>query len=128
MTAGLDSLRLSLFSALPQDYEAYHRPKGYDLENLKLTLTNAKKAGVRVDINWLVYPGFSDQLPQMEAVAKLAEKGGIAQIQLRNLNIDPADMRSFCSTGPGIGMDRMIVWLKQKLPEIKLGNFTKNKP
>jgi len=126
MAAGLDSLRLSLLSALPKDYRAYHKPKDYDLDNIKNTLTQAKKAKVKVALNWLVYPGYSDQLPQMEAIAKLAKEGEAAQIQLRNLNIDPGDMQPFCTSGPGIGMDRMIDWLKKELPQVKLGNFTKH--
>ena len=125
MAAGLDSLRLSLFSALPQDHRSYHQPKDFDLDNIKNTLAKAKEAGVKVALNWLVYPGFSDQLPQMEAIAKLAKEGAVAQIQLRNLNIDPGEMQKYCTQGPGLGMDRMINWLERELPEVKLGSFTR---
>jgi pyruvate-formate lyase-activating enzyme len=123
--AGLDSVRVSLFSADPVDYTRYHRPQGYTLENVRKSLHICRDAGVDTSLNLLVYPGFTDQPSQMEQLKALLREGCINRIQFRNLNIDPEQFSSiFIDDDEGIGL---AVWLKEirsEFPQLMIGSFS----
>jgi pyruvate-formate lyase-activating enzyme len=87
--AGLDSLRVSLNSLVPAHYEAYYRPRGYGLEDVRESITAMKRAGRFVSLNLLYLPGVTDLPSQAEPLARLVSREGVDLIQLRNLNIDP---------------------------------------
>jgi wyosine [tRNA(Phe)-imidazoG37] synthetase (radical SAM superfamily) len=86
---GLDSIRISMNSAQKKHYERYYRPAGYRFEDVAASLTAAKKLGLFVSINLLVFPGVSDRQSEVTAIAKLIGKAKPDLVQLRNLNIDP---------------------------------------
>lgn len=123
--AGMDSFRFSLFSPLAADYQAYHRPQGYGLKQVEESLALAARHGAAVSLNLLAYPGYTDRLPLLKALVKLCKNTGVGQIQIRNLNIDPARMADFCPPECGIGLSAMLDFLRQALPEVALGNFSR---
>ncbi|WP_079906499.1 radical SAM protein [Carboxydocella sp. JDF658] len=124
--AGIDSLRVSLNSAQPDWYQAYYRPPGYTLRDVRVSLSLAARQGVFLSLNYLVFPGVSDQRAELEALVELVKSTGVKLIQLRNLNIDP-DM--YCQlTGvqePGMGMVAFLKELRRQLPGVSLGNFSR---
>jgi len=123
---GLDSMRVSLISAETGDYRAYYRPKNYSLEQVKASLAYAAAKGVYCSLNLLVFPGFTDTERQLEALISFVKDAGIAMIQLRNLNIDAnvlfAEVRP---DGEPLGMLAVIDILKEELPGVIIGNYSK---
>ncbi len=123
--AGIDSFRVSMISALPDTYHAYYRPMGYAIQDVFASLGLAKEAGVRVAINLLAYPGLTDRVEEMEAWAELIDTYSVAQVQMRNLNIDPAVMSRTFPGPAGIGVMEMLDWLKEQLPYTEFGNYSR---
>ena len=150
--AGIDSMRVSLLSARKDYYNAYHRPVGYTLENVEESIRYARDKGVFVSLNYLAFPGFSDQEREVYALADFIERTGINMIQFRNLNIDPEvfideimkgtkevfcgeeddsisderleDEASFEPEDTVVGMVEMIDYLRDCFPDLRIGNFS----
>jgi len=76
-------------------------------------------------INYLVFPGISDQVAEMEALTALISKTGVNFLHLKNLCIDPAFYleKMPVSDDKGIGMRKMADGLKSRFPDLKLGYF-----
>lgn len=127
--SGLDSIRVSLFSAIPEHYHWYHRPQGYTLadveESLKYTVIN----GLRVALNLLFFPGFSNRREETIALKELIATTGIHQVQLRNLNIDPERMVPLINDHteelPTVG--EWLEDLRREFPDLQVGNYTRPK-
>ena len=83
-------------------------------------------AGVPVAINLLAYPGFSDDETQLQALIELARRYDVRQIQLRNLNCDPALMAPFCRQRQPLGMRRLLQELQRQLPQTSIGNYSRD--
>ncbi len=125
VTAGIDSLRVSLISPNDQIYTAYHRPMEYNLQNVKESMQFARAAGTWVSLNLLTYPGLNDREEEIEALVDLVKACDIQQIQLRNLNIDPKVISQIIPEGIGIGIPQMLQELKIRLPRVVLGNYSR---
>lgn len=127
--AGLDTVRVSTISGHPETYNAYYRPLGYTFDDVKESLTRAREAGVYSSINLLCFPGMIDREREVEALLALVRETGLRLIQLRNLNIDPEvllpRMPDLNSMGQALGVSKLITLLKQELPEVVIGNFTR---
>jgi pyruvate-formate lyase-activating enzyme len=127
--AGLDTIRASTISGHPETYTAYYRPIGYSFEDVKESLKRARDAGVYSSINLLCFPGMIDREREVEALLSFVKETGLQLIQLRNLNIDPEvllpRMPALESMGKALGMRTMIEIIKQELPEVGIGNFTR---
>ncbi len=123
--SGLDSIRISMNSARPEFYRAYYRPKNYDFEDVVESIALSKEMGLYTMINYLVFPGITDQEKEIEALMGLIQKTGVNFIHLKNLDIDPQLYLEKMPTdpSPGIGMRRMTAMLKAELPDTKLGYF-----
>ena len=114
--AGIDSLRVSMISAVPAHYARYHRPVNYTFEEVRRSVAYAKDHGVKVAVNYLVYPGFNDRLSELEAMVDFCETEAIDQIQLRNLNIDPKIMTElYGETEQGLGVPVMLEIFRENL-------------
>lgn len=125
--SGLDSIRVSLFSAIPEHYNWYHRPQGYSLANVRESLQYATANNLRVAINLLLYPGFSNQNKETVALKELIAATGIHQIQLRNLNIDPEKI-ALMVDGNDDELPTIKEWiddLQQNFPALQIGSYTK---
>ncbi len=87
--AGLNSIRISLNSARPALYAAYYRCKGYSFDDVLETFRVSRRAGLWISINYLTFPGVTDDPAECRAFCRLLAKTTPDMIQWRNLNIDP---------------------------------------
>jgi len=125
--SGLDSIRVSLFSAVPEHYSWYHRPQGYTPANVRESLQYVSANNLQVALNLLFFPGFSNQAVETAALKELIAAAGIHQIQLRNLNIDPEKMGSVINDNDD-EPPTIIDWiddLRRDFPKLQIGSYTK---
>lgn len=125
--AGLDSIRVSLFSARTGNYNWYHRPNGYGLENVRHSTKYAAEHGVTVAINLLFFPGFSNQHEETKALYDFIATTGVKQVQIRNLNLDPEKLAEKLGDEELPGIDQWLADLQGNFPGLLIGNYTKPK-
>lgn len=125
--AGLDSARISLFSANPIHYNLYHRPEGYDLTQVGQAIDLLREEGCFVSLNLLILPGFTDQTGEMEHLWNFLRRHPVNMIQFRNLNIDPDWFweKSGIPHGKAGGIRAFITRLQKDFPSVLLGNFSR---
>jgi pyruvate-formate lyase-activating enzyme len=125
--AGLDSLRASTISARRETYDAYYRPVGYTLDDVKRSLVAARGAGVYSSINLLCLPGFIDCEDEVAALVDFLRETGVRLVQLRNLNSDPEVLlpRIPRPQGQPLGIRALIETLRREVPEVAIGNFSR---
>ncbi len=124
--AGLNSARISVFSFTPGLFAAYYRPRGYTIDDVCQSARRLHDRGVQVAINLLTFPGVTDA--PGEVARTLTALGAVEadQVQLRTLNVDPLWLLGrLPRLEPGIGLGRMVTQLRQELPRLRLGNFTR---
>jgi molybdenum cofactor biosynthesis enzyme MoaA len=124
--AGLDSMRVSLISARPEVYDAYHCPSGYGLADVAESIRYARRAGVYVSLNLLAFPGLTDRPEEVSALRDFVRENGINLVQLRNLNIDPDSLVRLLP-GPEtelLGLTQMLEELRS-LPGVEVGNSSR---
>ncbi len=123
--SGLDSIRISLNSARSAFYQAYFQPKNYDFEDVVASIYQSRRMGLYTMINYLVFPGITDQEKEIEALIGLIRKTGVNFLHLKNLNIDPQLYldRMPKADSPALGMKRMVDILNKECPDLKLGYF-----
>jgi MoaA/NifB/PqqE/SkfB family radical SAM enzyme len=123
--SGLDSVRISLNSARPPFYRAYYRPKSYDFEDVITSISLSRELGLYTMINYLVFPGISDQEEEIEAMIKLLRRTGVNFVHMKNLNIDPdLYIRAMpVSDSKVVGMRKMVEVIQKELPGLRIGYF-----
>jgi pyruvate-formate lyase-activating enzyme len=123
--SGLDSIRISLNCARKEYYLPYYRPKGYVFEDVISSIRLSKDMGLYTMINYLVFPGITDQEEEIEALENLIERTGLNFIHMKNLNIDPWLYlgRMPDNKSRGIGMKKMTERIKMDFPDVELGYF-----
>jgi pyruvate-formate lyase-activating enzyme len=126
---GLDSIRVSLNSASPDLYQAYYRPSGYGLEDVRRTLAVARRRGVYVALNLLTFPGVTDRAGELERLCALVAEAQVEQVQTRPLAIDPdvymALARERGGQGPALGIPALVRALRRARPGLVVGNFSR---
>jgi len=125
--AGLDAMRVSMVSASPEIYHAYHRPQNFCFSDVIRSLGCAAASGVFTSLNLLVFPGVADDESEIEKLIQLVKSTGVKKIQLRNLNIDPD---SFINTIPKklfhpLGIPAMLRILQEEIPGLKIGSYSR---
>lgn len=129
MDAGLNSVRISVFSLDEARFRAYYRPVGYGLEQVAECATLMSEGGGQVTINLLTFPGITDAPAEIEALVAFTERYGVNQVQLRSLNVDPLWLlERIPARTTGIGMRRFVEELRRRCPQLQLGNFTRPWP
>lgn len=126
--AGVDSIRISLNSVREDIYNAYYRPLGYGFADVAESIRRAKQNGLYTMLNYLVFPGVTDQPDEIEPLAELIDETGVDMIQMRNLSIDPTIYWS--ATGirdEGIGMRAMLDEMKNRFPRLQYGYFNRTR-
>jgi molybdenum cofactor biosynthesis enzyme MoaA len=124
--AGLNSVRISIFSLDDARFRAYYRPIGYGLEQVAECADVVAAAGGQVTINLLTFPGISDASGEIDALVDFIHRHGVHQVQLRSLNVDPHWLLSrIPERTQGIGMRRFVRQLEDRCPTLELGNFTR---
>ncbi len=127
--AGLDSIRISLNSARPALYSAYYRCRGYSLDDVRQSFLVARQAGMWVSINYLTFPGVTDDPAEYKAFGKLLEQTQPHMIQWRNLNIDPDwymdTVERVCPTKHRrpMGLATLMKQIRRQFPQIRFGYF-----
>ena len=124
---GLDSIRISLNSARPDLYSAYYRPGDYDFDDVVASITISREMGLYTMINYLIFPGITDQEEELHALRALISKTGVNFIHLKNLNIDPRLYLEKMPIGksPALGIKQMAVILEEEFPDLELGYFNR---
>jgi pyruvate-formate lyase-activating enzyme len=124
--AGLNSIRISIFSLDDGRFRAYYRPLGYGLEQVHECADIVAGAGGQVTINLLTFPGITDSPDEIERIVDFVGRHGVRQIQLRSLNVDPHWLLSrIPEPTEGIGMTEFVAVLQRRCPGLQLGNFTR---
>ncbi len=125
--AGLDSIRISMNSVRQDCYHAYFRPKGYGFFDVLKSVQLALRSGLFVAVNYLNCPGFTDTMPEAEALRQFLKRYPIHMIQWRNLNFDPLRyfkiMNSVAPRSAPIGMKNLLQHIRQEFPNLKFGYF-----
>ena len=122
---GLDSIRISINSARLKYYNAYYRPIGYHFDDVVNSMSLSEEMGLYTMINYLVFPGISDQEAEIEALKRLIDRTGINFIHVKNLNIDP---QLYFEAMPGedskaVGMKKMLSIIKKEFANVEVGYF-----
>lgn len=125
--AGLDTMRISLFSADKDHYAAYHCPCEYSLDTVRENAKYAHDKGVTLSMNLLCYPGFTDREEEIAKIIDFIRYTGISLIQMRNLNIDPDVISNHFPGDAGLGVLPMLAILEEELPGVRIGNFSRPK-
>ena len=123
--AGIDSLRVSLISAREETHQAYYR-SAYTLDDVRTSIRYAKQKQRHVSINMLLFPGVNDSPAEIAAWRELLQDTGVDMIQLRNLNMDPDEMRAALPdfSAAGLGIPAMVRQLQESLPKLQFGSFS----
>lgn len=123
--AGLNAMRVSIFSCREDNYNSYHRPKNYKLDDVERSIQYAKEQSLHVSLNLLTFPGFTDREEELEALLDFVQRNGVDMIQFRNLNIDPALLFNHIPAGGEfLGINQLIHILHTELPGLKTGSYT----
>jgi len=128
--AGLGRIRVSLFSAHPAGYDGYYRPRGYSIANVEESMRVARRHGLTVAVNLLVFPGYIDCDGETEALIDLLARTDADEVQLRTLNIDREMLAE--SVPPPLGQERgiasFIATLRRRLPRVRLATHSDPDP
>jgi hypothetical protein len=92
--AGLQRIRVSLFSAVDDHYAAYYKPRGYSFADVRRSIRLCAGAGVHVALNLLTFPGYTDADGEVMALLDLIRAEGVHEVQVRTLNIDREMLRA----------------------------------
>ena len=121
--AGLDAMRVTIFSCCPENYLLYHRPRGFQLEDVEESIRYAREKGVYVSLNLLTFPGFTDREDEITALLDFVTRNGVSMVQLRNLNLDPEQLFPFFRASlPSLGIKKMIGTLRAA--GVRVGSYT----
>ncbi len=127
--AGLDSIRISLNSALGPTYTAYYQPRYYRWEDVRESIRRSKALGLYTTINYLVFPGVTDREEELEALLDLTRETGLDMIQMRNLSIDPELYLKTVPPAQGkcIGIRVVLQTIRREFPQVEIGYFNRPK-
>lgn len=122
--AGLDSMRVSIISANPDNYQKYYRA-GYKLDAVKNSIRYALDKNVHVSLNMLYMPGFNDRESEFAEWKSFLEALPVQMIQIRNLNYDPDEFFSVMPLAKNfIGTKNFLRELQKIFPALTIGNFS----
>lgn len=123
--AGLQAVRISLNSSLKPCYDAYYRPVNYKYSDVLRSIRMAKAEGLYVNVNLLVFPGYTDREQEAEGLIRLFREKGVDVVQMRNLSIDPwwYIKKIPRPRGRTLGIGELIGLLRRELPKLKIDYF-----
>jgi len=125
--SGLDSIRISLNSARPEFYHAYYRPGNYGFKDVVDSISLAREMDLYTMVNYLIFPGISDQEEEIKALKGLIRKTGVNFVHMKNLNIDPQlYLERMPVTGSrAVSIRDMVTMIQKEFPGLELGYFNK---
>jgi pyruvate-formate lyase-activating enzyme len=124
--AGLDSIRVSMFSARDENHVLYYGPRNYGLADMKESLRISARQGLHTSVNLLAYPGFTDTPDEIDALLDFFKSAEVQMVQMRTLNMDRELLEEKVGfpAERGIGIDRFMDELRGAIPGIALGSHT----
>lgn len=129
LEAGLNSIRISIFSLDDSRFRAYYRPIGYGLAQVHECADLVSRAGGQVTVNLLTFPGITDAPTEIDLLVDFVHRHGVHQVQLRSLNVDPLWLLArIPERMRGIGLANFVAVLRRRCPGLHLGNFTRPWP
>ncbi len=127
ISAGIDSIRISINSFREKWYQAYFRPKGYDFSDVMNSVRLSLERGLYVSINYLNMPGVTDTPEEVESLISFLKHYPIHRIQWRNLNFDPLRyyevMERAAPCGEGLGIRYLLKRIRKAFPDLSFGYF-----
>jgi pyruvate-formate lyase-activating enzyme len=125
--AGASALRISINTFDRDVYTMYYRPADYDFDDVVRSLYVGRDHGMHVSINLLIWPGWTDQMAEVDRISKIVEDGALQMIQLRNLCVDPGYYRQALppreKRGMLLGMKGFVAELHRRHPALRFGTF-----
>lgn len=123
--AGLDAIRLSLNSFRRPAYDAYFRPRGFELADVLESGRIVRESGGFVSVNLLVFPGVSDIPGDVDATIAGLVACQADFVQMRNLNIDPDVYYGSVGKPDGqpIGLAATMERIRTAIPAMRFGYF-----
>ncbi len=129
--AGIESIRISTNSALPEWHHAYYRPATYGFAEMEDAVKVAVDSGLYTQLNYLVFPGVTDREGEADALIDHCGRTGVHVIQMKNLCIDPAlylqTLGDVEARGETMGMTTLLDALGEELPDVALRYFNRPK-
>jgi pyruvate-formate lyase-activating enzyme len=124
--AGLDSVRVSMFSAMEQNHVAYYGPRNYNLQDMEDSLRLARRQGLHTSVNLLAYPGFTDCPSEVEELIGFFRRGEVQMVQMRTLNMDRELLHEKVGfpSEAGIGMQGEMERFVAEVPGLTLASHT----
>lgn len=124
--AGLDSVRVSMFSAREAQHVAYYGPRNYGLEDMLQSLRLAARHGLHTSVNLLAYPGFTDCPPEADVLVDFLRRGDVQMVQMRTLNMDRELLQEKVGFPEehGLGMQGLMERIRSDLPDVAIGSKT----
>lgn len=128
--AGLQAVRISLNSSLKASYNAYYRPVNYSYSDVLRSIKAAKDQGLYVNVNLLVFPGYTDREQEAEGLVRLFLSTGVDVVQMRNLSIDPwwYIKKIPRPRGRALGIRGLIRLFRKELPGMRVDYFNTTAP
>jgi len=127
ISAGIDSVRISINSFRKRWYHAYFRPKGYDFSSVMNSIGLSLERGLYVSINYLNMPGITDTPEELESLISFLKNYPIHRIQWRNLNFDPLRyyeaMNRAAPCGDALGVRYLLKRIQKEFPDLSFGYF-----
>lgn len=124
--AGLNSVRISAISFNDAVFRPYYRPVGYDLNDVLACGRLMHERGGQVCVNLLTFPGVTDVPTEIAATVAACAEMGVDQVQWRSLNVDHDWLLDVLPPlPPGIGLRAAHARLREQLPGVEHGNFTR---
>jgi pyruvate-formate lyase-activating enzyme len=125
--AGLDSIRVSLNSGRPEYYAKYYRTRTYSFEDVLESLERARRAGAYISLNYLMFPGFVDDVEETERLVEIVEEHRVNCIQMRCLNMDPEWYAEILgldrNPGSPAGIPKWLRAVRSRAPWVRFGSF-----
>lgn len=124
--AGLDSVRVSMFSANEAHHALYYGPRNYGLRDMEECLRISRRQGLHTSVNMLTYPGFTDTPSEAEALIDFLRRGEVQMVQMRTLNMDRELLHEkvrFPGQN-GMGIQELMDCIRRGVPGVRLGSYT----
>ena len=124
--AGLDSVRVSMFSAIDRNHTAYYGPRNYSLSEMDECLRLARRQGLHTSINLLIYPGFNDCPSEVDALLAFFRRTEVRMVQMRALNMDRELLQERVGFPEerGMGIQAFMDRMRNELPDTVLASNT----
>jgi molybdenum cofactor biosynthesis enzyme MoaA len=124
--SGLDSIRVSMFSAIEANHVAYYGPRNYGLAEMEECLRLARRQGLHTSINLLAYPGFTDCPSEVEALVAFIARSEVQVVQIRTLNMDRELLEEQVGFPPeeGIGIWSFMERVREEVSGVSLASHT----